>query len=179
MRTPIAACLLMLLAIPASAEIYTYTDASGNKAFTNQPPDGVKTEAVKLPPMNTMDPQTTEDPAASDASTTTAQGQPYTQVQLTNLPTDEALRSNNGTFTVRAALQPSLRPGDRLQLVLDGQPYGSPTNVPLLQLTDIDRGDHTLVLQVKSGDQVVQESPAVSFTVQRVALGGAKATPHN
>jgi hypothetical protein len=175
MRTPIAACLLMLLALPASAEIYSYTDASGNKVFTNQPPDGIKTESVKLPPMNTMDPPEVSTPADTTTSTSsTAQSQPYNQVQLTNLPTEEALRSNNGTFTVRAALKPALRPGDSLQLLLDGQPYGTPTNVPLLQLSEIDRGDHTLVLQVKSGDQVVQESAPVSFTVQRVAVGGAK-----
>ena len=31
MRTPIAACLIMLLALPASAQIYSYTDASGKQ----------------------------------------------------------------------------------------------------------------------------------------------------
>ncbi|MBF7728575.1 DUF4124 domain-containing protein [Pseudomonas sp. N040] len=179
MRIPLA-CLLMLLAIPASAQIYSYTDANGNKVFTNQPPDGIDAAPVQLQPMNTMDPTRVAAPA-QDAEAVAApvdgQSLPYSQVQLTDLPTDEALRANNGTFTVRAALQPGLMPGHRLQLLLDGQPYGSPTNVPLLQLTEIDRGDHTLELQVKAGDKVIQQSMPVTFTVQRVALGTPKATP--
>lgn len=177
MRIP-AACLLMALAIPAFAQIYTYTDASGNKVFTNQPPDGVDAAPVQLPTMNTMDPPEVSTPTPStDLAPVDGQSLPYSQVQLTNLPTDEALRSNNGTFTVRADLQPPLRPGHSLQLLLDGQPYGAPTNVPLLQLSEIDRGDHTLALQVKAGDQVIQQSTPVSFTIQRVALGTPKATP--
>lgn len=170
MRTPIA-CLLLALAIPATAQIYSYTDASGNKVFTNQPPDGVKTDTVTLPPMNTMDaPEASATaPAATDAQPVDGQALPYSRVALTNLPTEEALRANNGTFTVSASLQPPLRPGHSLQLLLDGQPYGSPTNVPLLQLTEIDRGDHSLVLQVKAGDKVIQQSAPVTFTVQRVS----------
>ena len=176
MRLPVA-CLLMVLAIPATAQIYTYIDASGNKVFTNQPPDGINAAPVELQPMNTMDPPETSAPAAAsdDAMPVDGQSLPYSQVQLTNLPTDEAMRANNGTFTVRAALQPPLRPGHSLQLLLDGQPYGSPTNVPMLQLTEIDRGDHTLALQVLAGDQVIQQSAPVTFTVQRVALGTPKA----
>ena len=165
------------LALPASAQIYSYIDASGNKVFTNQPPDGINAAPVELPPMNTMDPPEVSAPAqVADAVPVDGQSLPYSQLQLTNLPTDEALRSNNGTFTVSASLQPALRPGDSLQLLLDGQPYGAPTNVPLLQLTEVDRGEHTLAVQVKTGDQVVQQSAPVSFTVQRVALGGPKAT---
>ena len=179
MRTPIAACLIMLLALPASAQIYSYTDASGTKVFTNQPPDGVKADSVTLQPMNTMDPPEVSAPAStSETTTTSTQDLPYTRLQLTNLPSEEALRANNGTFTVGASLQPPLRPGHSLQLLLDGQPYGSPTNVPMLQLTEINRGEHTLALQVKAGDQVIQQSAPVSFTVQRVADGGAKVTPH-
>lgn len=179
MRTSIAACLLMLLAVPASAQIFSYTDANGNKVFTNQPPDGIQAESVKLPVMNTMDAPAASTPASTETTTTTTPDQnlPYSNVRLTNLPTEEALRSNNGTFTVGASLQPTLRPGHSLQLLLDGQPYGSPTNVPLLQLTEIDRGEHTLALQVLAGDQVIQQSAPVSFTVQRVANGGAKPTP--
>ena len=142
MRTPLA-CLLMAMALPAAAEIYTYTDASGNKVFTNQPPDGINANPVQLQPINTMDsPQVATPATTTDSSPIDGQALPYTQVQLTDLPTEEALRANSGTFTVRAALQPPLRPGHSLQLLLDGQPYGSPTNVPMLQLTEIDRGEH-------------------------------------
>ena len=35
---PLLICLLLSLALPASAQIYKYTDANGNTVFTDQPP---------------------------------------------------------------------------------------------------------------------------------------------
>ncbi len=177
MRTPLA-CLLLALALPATAQIYSYTDASGNRVFTNQPPDGITADPIKLQPMNTMDaPQAAASAPTTDSAPVDGQALPYSQLALTDLPSAEALRANNGTFTVRAAMQPPLRPGHSLQLLLNGQPYGSPTNVPMLQLSEIDRGEHTLALQVLAGDTVIQQSSPVTFTVQRVAVGGPKVSP--
>ncbi|WP_353189078.1 DUF4124 domain-containing protein, partial [Pseudomonas sp.] len=39
--------MLLLIALPAAAQIYKYTDAAGNTAYSNQPPDGVKAEPVE------------------------------------------------------------------------------------------------------------------------------------
>ncbi|MNP87495.1 hypothetical protein D3C76_1884300 [compost metagenome] len=55
-----------------------------------------------------------------------------------------------------------------MQLLLDGQPYGQPSNVPILQLVNIDRGLHSLAVQVINGETVVQQSPTITLTVQRV-----------
>ncbi|MNI43779.1 hypothetical protein D3C73_981210 [compost metagenome] len=54
------------------------------------------------------------------------------------------------------------------RLLLDDQPYGQPSNVPILQLINIDRGTHSLAVQVIDGEKVVQQSPSVTFTLQRV-----------
>jgi hypothetical protein len=84
------------------------------------------------------------------------------------LPTEEALRANNGTFTVSVLINPRLKGPHRLRLLLDNQPYGQPSNVPILQLVNIDRGEHSLAVQVIDGQNIVQQSPTVTFTVQRV-----------
>ncbi len=34
--------ILLLIALPAAAQIYKYTDANGNMAYSNQPPNGTK-----------------------------------------------------------------------------------------------------------------------------------------
>ena len=57
-------CLLLILALPASAQIYKYTDANGNTVFTNQPPDGQNAEAVELPATNTVEAQPLTQPPA-------------------------------------------------------------------------------------------------------------------
>ncbi|WP_439886571.1 DUF4124 domain-containing protein [Pseudomonas sp. MBLB4123] len=161
------ACLLLVLTLPASAQIYKYTDANGNTVFTNQPPDGSAAQSIELPPTNTVEMQAPSAPAAS-AGGTTASAPPYRTLRLTGLPDDEALRANNGTFSVGVSIAPRLAAAHRLRLLLDGQPYGQPSRTPRLQLTNVDRGEHSLAVEVLSGEQAIQQSPTVTFTVQRV-----------
>ncbi|WP_248798091.1 DUF4124 domain-containing protein [Pseudomonas sp. MWU13-2105] len=167
--------LLVAVALPAAAQIYKYTDANGNTAYSNQPPDGTAAQTVELPPLNSVGLQQSNTlpiptPATPVPATTTPAntGAIYSTLELTDIPTQEALRANNGTFTVGVKMEPRLQRQHLLRLMLDGAPYGQPSNVPRLQLVNIDRGDHTLGVQVLAGEQVVQQSPLVPFTVQRV-----------
>ncbi|MBU1332300.1 MAG: DUF4124 domain-containing protein [Gammaproteobacteria bacterium] len=159
-------CLLIALALPASAQIYKYTDAKGNTVFTNQPPEGIQAESVELPPTNTVEMQAPQLPASSPEPAPTQAA--YRVLRLTDIPTDEALRANNGTFSVGVQIEPALAPSHRLRLVLDGRPYGEPRQAPPLQLSQIDRGEHSLAVQVLSGERIVQQSETLTFTVQRV-----------
>lgn len=162
-------CLLWLLSLPAMAQIYKYTDADGNTAYSNEPPNGKASQAVELPPLNSIGSQQRAQPQARQpALEGSVPAAAYDVLQLSDLPTDEALRANNGTFTVSVQIQPRLEPQHRLQLLLDGQPYGQPSNVPRLQLVYIDRGEHSLAVQVLANGQAIQTSPTVTFTVQRV-----------
>ncbi|TRX74654.1 DUF4124 domain-containing protein [Pseudomonas mangiferae] len=161
--------LLLAVALPASAaQIYKYTDANGNTVFTNQPPEGQHTQAVELQPTNTVESQK---PASAPEKPKDEAPTRYTVLQLVNLPTDEALRSNNGTFTVSVALEPRLQPGHSLRLVMDGQPYGQPTNIPYFQVTEADRGEHTLVAEVLGKDgQPLQQSAPATVAIQRISV---------
>ena len=159
--------LLLSLTLPVSAQIYQYKDANGNTVYTNQPPQGQDAEQVQLPPTNSVEmstPKTSESPAPIEE----ASGLHYSTLTLTDLPSDEALRANNGTFTVSVLIKPRLQPPHQLRLVLDDEPYGQPSNVPILQLVNVDRGEHRLAVQVIDGETIVQQSPPVAFTVQRV-----------
>ncbi|MDA7084799.1 DUF4124 domain-containing protein [Pseudomonas sp. SA3-5] len=163
----ILTCLLLSLALPASAQIYTYTDANGNTVFTDQPPEGVAAQPVQLPPTNTVEPPAPATPTISNGSETTTES-PYRLLQVTGLPSTDALRANAGTFSVGIEVEPRLAANHRLRLLLDGQPYGQPSNVPRLQLTNVARGEHSLAVEVLSGDESIQQSAAVTFAVQRV-----------
>lgn len=169
---PFLLFLLLSLAFSATAQIYKYTDANGNTAYSNQPPDGTRSQPVELPPLNSVETQQAAPPKTSPAQSASQQtsSATYEILELTGLPSEEALRANNGTFTVGVALQPRLQGAHRLRLVLDGQPYGQPSNVPRLQLVNVDRGDHSLAVQVLDGETVVQQSPTSTFTVQRVHI---------
>ncbi|KPC25170.1 Uncharacterized protein ABJ99_2317 [Pseudomonas syringae pv. cilantro] len=174
-------CLLLLISLPAMAQIYKYTDANGNTAFSNQPPNGTKTEVVELPPLNSIETQTPSGPAVNSAPPSApaqapapAQSQPqtaYDVLELTDLPTDEALRANNGTFIIGVKVQPRLQQNHRLQLLLDGNLYGQPSNLPRFQVVNVDRGEHSFAVVVKDGERIIQQSETITLTVQRVHLG--------
>ncbi|SEH83985.1 DUF4124 domain-containing protein [Pseudomonas asplenii] len=165
--------LLLALALPVSAQIYKYTDANGNTAYSSQPPDGIAAKTLELPPLNSV--ETQKPGVAAPVQPITAQpanalqsAALYSAFELTDIPTEEALRANNGTFTVGVKIEPRLQRQHQLRLVLDGAPYGQSSNVPRLQLVNVDRGEHTLAVQALDGEQVVQQSPAITFSVQRV-----------
>jgi hypothetical protein len=167
-------CLLLLIALPAVAQIYKYTDANGNTAFTNQPPDGVKAEAIELPPLNSVETPKVPAPAQNQPIEQPASAQPeapYQTLELTDLPAGEALRANNGTFTVGVRIQPRLAQGHQLQLLVDGNPYGQPGNVPRLQVVNLDRGEHSFAVVVLDKQGIIQQSQTVTLTVQRVHVG--------
>jgi len=164
---PLLICLLLGLAMPAGAQIYKYTDAQGNTVFTDQPPKGQAAESVELQPTNSLEMQVPSPPAEDNppAAPTAA---PYTTLQLTDVPSDEAMRANNGTFSVGVQIEPRLGGAHRLRLLLDGQPYGQASNVPRLQLSNVERGEHSLAVEVLSGDKSIQQSATLTFSIQRV-----------
>lgn len=172
----IVSCLLAVLALPASAEIYKYTDANGNTVFTNQPPQGTNAEQVNLPPVNTVAPPPVPTmPGNSQSKSSTEQV--YSVLEISDVPEEEALRANNGNFTVSVRIAPQLRIGDSLQLLLDGQPYGGRTNSIEFPLSNIERGEHSLSVQAFSGDRLIQQSPTVTFTIQRISTNSPARPP--
>ena len=160
--------ILLLIALPATAQIYKYTDANGNTVYSDHSPDGVQTQPVELPPLNRVEPQAPGAPAAPETDNRGPVRNAYDILELAGLPTEEAVRANNGTFTVQVLIKPRLQPPHQLRLVLDDEPYGQPSNVPILQLVNVDRGEHRLAVQVIDGQTIIQQSPPVPLSVQRV-----------
>lgn len=171
MRRFTALCL-MLAALPVSAQIYQYTDDKGNRVFTDQPPTDVDARSIQLPSLNTVphEPATDryKDRNSPDAPSAAVSNNPYNQLYLTGLPEDQAIRANNGNFSVQVVITPNLAPQHRLQLLIDGQPYGTPSVSTTLQVINIDRGEHRIAVQVLAGDKVLQSSPEQTISVQRV-----------
>ncbi|MGK9066170.1 DUF4124 domain-containing protein [Stutzerimonas chloritidismutans] len=159
--------LLVLLSAPAMAQIYKYTDERGNTVFTNQPPEGVAADQVKLPPANTVDIRTPEPPPPLSVDTQEKQEQPYASLAIGGIPDEEALRANNGSFMATAEMNPPLRSGHLLRFLLDGTPLAAPSASTSMQLNNVDRGTHRLEVEVLANGQVIQRT-SQTFTVQRV-----------
>lgn len=162
--------LLAVLTTPSMAQIYSYTDDRGNTVFTNQPPEGAAADTVELPPTNTVNIKTPDLPpplAAEQNNQPEGNQQPYRSLSIGGIPDDQAMRANNGTFIVNAQLDPPLQQGHQIRFMLDGSPLAAPSRTTSLQLDNVDRGTHSLAIEVLSGGQVIQGTER-QFTVQRV-----------
>ncbi|MBF7142178.1 MULTISPECIES: DUF4124 domain-containing protein [Pseudomonas] len=163
--------LLSLLCTQAEAQIYKSTDANGNTVYSEQPPAGRASQKMELPPLNSVPmPKAKPAPVPVETAPAPVPTAAYTVLELTGIPGDGAIRANNGTFDVGVNLQPRLAGGHLLQLVLDDVAYGTPSNVPRLQLVNVDRGQHRLAVQVLAGANVVQASTPVTISVLRVSV---------
>lgn len=83
------ACLLLAVSLPATAQIYEYTDADGNKAFSNQPPDSaVNAQPIDLQPTNGADVPDIPPPAPRPTPMPQADSQ-------SNAPSNEGVHIND------------------------------------------------------------------------------------
>ncbi|MFT0211765.1 DUF4124 domain-containing protein [Pseudomonas sp. F1_0610] len=169
-------CLLLAISLPATAQIYRYKDAQGNTVFTDKLPPDAKVEQVEVAPINSI-------PAPDKPVNTTnnnpddknlAPGNTFSVFEIGSLPTEDAIRANNGSFSFNVTTVPPLPPTISLQLLVDGEPYGAPVNTTSLSVTELDRGEHQLAVQALVGEHVVQTSNTVTVFIQRVHVNKPK-----
>jgi hypothetical protein len=164
-----AAILLLATALPALGGIYSYTDAEGNRVFTDRP-TGQAMEEVQLKPSNSMAAQPTPAPRVVQPPKPQEATIRY-QLQILSPAADEAIRNNAGSVSVTVQAEPALQPGHAYQVLLDGQPFGAPGEETTFELSNVDRGTHQLaVAVVDAQERVLQQSESLSFHLIRTSL---------
>lgn len=171
---------LLLLTVPVIAQpIYSYKDNNGNIVYTNQqPPANTQAEEVKLPKIQTMPAENLQKALKKETENNSQPNnkQPtISNVVISGIPSDEALRANNGTFTVTVSFNTtdsvtSLPATYLYALLLDGKLYAGPQADPKFILANIDRGTHSIQAQVVKNGQIVATSNVETFTLQRVKV---------
>ncbi|KOO16005.1 nitrogen regulation protein NR [Vibrio xuii] len=160
---------LLFSALSNSQTIYTWTDQDGILHFDDAPNHNLA-QAIELPNLE----QPTPPPQLAPSQQAEVQAR-HTQiatpkplsVTIAAPNNDEALRSNNGAITVQAVLSRELVAGEQLQLTLNGEKYAAPTANPNWQLKNIDRGSHSLVIQVVRDGKLIASSQAITVHLQR------------
>ncbi len=161
--------LLVLAAGPAAAakKVYRTVGPDGVVEFTDRPPDENAVE-VEVPPPNTYTPPPVpaREPAGAGAAPA---GFRYRRLAIAAPRPDQMFADNTGNVTVRVEVEPPLetRLGHRLEVLVDGTPRGGG---PVLELTNLPRGEHTVQARVVDGTgRVLRQTPVVRFHVARVS----------
>lgn len=185
---PGALCALLVLAGPATAQIYSWTDAEGNRMFSDQPRPGAST--VELGPTNVIEPPPIAAPAPSSSTPDEQQQQGgfYRELSITSPAHDSNIRSNEGDLTLVVQTDPPLGGSHLLRVSLDGVLSDSavPGNgAAMHQLTigNVDRGSHEVaVVVVNARGEELQRSAPITVHLQRTSLnqpgrGGTNQAP--
>lgn len=163
---------LLLLGLPATAEVYTYTDAEGNRVFTDRPGANSKAQRIELAPTNSDDQQPAAGirlPPAYDAPVVP----PVYQLLRILVPEPDAtLRDGSANnLIVTATSEPSLQPGHSYRLLLDGQPAGEAGRSPVFPLGNLERGTHQLAVEILDAEgRILERTPNQPVHVLRISL---------
>ena len=96
---------------------------------------------------------------------------PYASACILSPADGEGLRANSGDFVVQARIEPELRQGHRLRLLLDGNAQGTAQSASAFPLTGIERGEHQLQLQIVDADgSIVFEGEPSTFHLLRHSI---------
>ncbi|WP_456445852.1 DUF4124 domain-containing protein, partial [Thiolapillus sp.] len=151
--------LILTLAFSlAYGEIYKWVDADGNIHYGDQP-DSPRAKAMKkLPGLSTYAPPVEtereenfvdgDDSPVSAPVGDNAAPQGYRSISIVSPEDQGTVRSSPGNVPVFIALAPVLRKGDYLKVILDGSPYKGKYRGTVINLQNIDRGEHKLAVAV-------------------------------
>lgn len=181
-------CALLLLTSPASAQIYSWTDAQGNRIYSDQPRPGAN--AVELGPTNVIESPPVATPARSNGpqNDTSPNANFYRELNISSPAHDSNIRSNEGDLTLAVQTDPPLSGSHLLRVSIDGTLSGAgvPGNgaaVQQLTVRNIDRGSHQIAVAVVNarGEELQRSSP-ITVHLQRTSLnqpgrGGANQAP--
>jgi len=178
------ALILVLAAVSPTAvgEIYKTVDANGNVVFTDiapidrsgQPP----AKPVTVEPINSYEPPPASVAQPNAAPPPSGDVGYYAQLEVISPAEDETIRDNSGDVQIQVAISPQLRADHRLLLVFDGNQTEVEAINGVFELSNVDRGTHTVGGRVvdRQGNVVMESNPA-TFNLMRVSLGPQDHTP--
>jgi hypothetical protein len=157
-----------------AATIYKWVDADGVTHYTDQPhPGAQKLQLQGAQTYSAAAAQRGSNAAAAAASRrpTTPAGPIYSACEVTR-PTSEEVFMNASSVPASVHVDPGLRSGDRLSVMLDGAPL--PVNTPLdteFMLSAVVRGTHSLATKIEDATgAVVCQSASVIFHVRQPSV---------
>ena len=167
MRAKLLITLYLLAPLLSAQTVYRQVDAEGNISFSDQAAPGAeaitirKAQTIAPPPVGAFSPEPVGKQKAQAG---------YDRLAIVSPRHDETIvGAAQGNFNVRVDLQPALRAGDSLVLLLNGASVrrAKTTN---FTFSNLHRGAHTLQVAVSNaGDKVIQRSATVTVHVKRTA----------
>lgn len=159
----VAALVINPMAI--GAEAFKCKGPKGETVFSDTPcGDGKTIELKEVPTVEITPVQPLAPLPASKKSTM----ERY-DISFSSPAPDAVLRDNEGSLNVAINIKPALGPDSHIQLKVNGSPHGGPGRQTSWQLSDLERGVHTLQVEVLNHKGSVVASAQTSFTLHKAS----------
>jgi hypothetical protein len=166
---------IFLLSSPCYAAIYMQKDSNGNITYSDTPlenaqivetPEPKETStSVQRSPITNIDEKNIGESETTPAQEVRAL---YTTFDIIS-PKDQENIQNQPTLPVDIKLEPELKSGDKIQLLLDNKIIGNASTSTHIMLGQLERGTHQLsAIILDSNQKVVQKSTPITIYVNRV-----------
>ena len=172
--------IIIGIAMACMAAVYVQTDKSGNIEYTDVP-SGDNAKQVDLPQVNTAPGPAAagENPASGSITVEkeapavpAAPAKAYSVFDLAS-PADGETIQNQPVIPIDIKIDPPLRPNDKIQIYLDGTPWGPPGKSTHFEFNAPDRGTHTLSAKLLDvNNNVVMQSGVNTVYIHHAHLGG-------
>jgi hypothetical protein len=167
----LASFLLVALAVPAlAADIWRWKDERGVIHYSDTPMPGAERVAVTTAPPpagSSNNPPSSAPPAAPPAAPPFA----YSSCAIEAPGNDQVFNAVN-TITASLQISPPLQDDHSIRVILDGNPYSAwPDRMLVFKLENLERGTHTLAVQVVGADRkIVCDGAPVTFHVRQPSV---------
>lgn len=177
--------LVMLLPGAGHAVICKTVAADGTISYADLPPEACP-KPLKLPEYTPYSPRTPagrtprRDGSAAPQQPGKDNFSGYTSLRFDQPSPGETIRNNTGNVPVSLRLQPGLQAGHRVRVKLDGLFVEGSYSGTSLQLTNVDRGTHSLNATVfdERGRALISASSG-PFTLRKPSLNDPKRQDDN
>jgi hypothetical protein len=162
--------LAALAATATAATVYKWVDENGVVHYSDQPHADAK--KVQVEAAQTYKSAEATAVAVPAGTSTPAASAPTYQGCAIAQPTADQMLLNADSLTIIVRTDPTLYPGDKVYLSMDGQPLnnGAATGAQYV-LSPVDRGTHTLQAVVRNSDGgLMCQTPGVTFNARQPSV---------
>lgn len=166
-----------LLVTTAHAAVYMQESPNGSINYSDTPSSDAK--KITVPTVNSITtkhedstPATkseTESPAENQSDNTApgSEATIYQKIEIVS-PKNQETITNQPSIPVQVKTEPALQPTDKVQVMLDDSPVGTPVSSSYQEIGLVDRGTHTLSAMIIGPDnQVKKTSETITIYVHR------------
>jgi len=163
---------LLLLGVTASAAaaVYKWVQPDGSIIYSDRPPtknaaptDLPEVQEIIIAPTPPLSDESAPIRSQEDQAVN------YTNLEITEPANDSTIRDNAGNISIKLAIEPALKEGDSIAVLLDGKIIGQGHGTSI-SLSNVDRGTHTLMAIVKNAqNKTLISSSSVTLHLMRVS----------